>query len=965
MTPTLGDVAHRRCSLYLIQGPGRCPLYLIQGPPFCLTRRFPNETELAVCCIRYKDSGLQLLGFSQLFVNSLFYPLSPCSTEHIYDTEPSSPFYAVLIIPTMPSRAQVFACFCESCKETGPLGHDGEPLGVVFPVSHRMAHLTRVKADRNARSKSICTQPIHSATAAEVTMAALVDTMIDEIPSSNSHLNRLWTSRDDYQDKAYGTEVSSTISSDVIHTMAESFSRLAVEPSINNIIGPMERLSVRPTPGVSPLPCSSGGSSTTTRSSNLTRRETKRERSAYTKKAHLVLSHVERGVHSCLTALSNVESNVELVPIERDIALLQHSFNSVTRKVPSIDARKQTLDLSLSQVDVLFQKLQARYPAVAVGPIVYDTCMSIRPSGFNSLPDTLIGHHFELPVNSHNPVAQLTMFIAVVCTVIMGLSRQMGNLVLNLVKLTLSWALQDSERNLTERQASILNQIPTTVETVLSKFNLDGKTTVFATCPECHCTYPPSFRPGSHTPSYPATCSNRPYPDAEVCSSSLTEEVIADDGARSSKPLKPFVVYDFHDYLASLLAQKDLEDLMDKCCDDLTASIKKSEPPPDYSSDVFQGEFIRTFQGPVNGRLFVDRPGKEGRYVFALNVDFFNSEGMTIRGASTSSGVICAACLNLPFEIRYKPENMYLAGVIPGPKEPRLTELNHYIRPIVDQFSVSWERGVRFTRTANHPNGRDTRSAIAIAVCDLPAARKVNQSAGHSSHFYCSCCNCFHRSTCGRTDYDKWRLQDPSLLRQYAEAWKNAPSRKKQDDLFAQHGIRWTELWRLPYWDPPRMLVVDSMHCLLEGLAKFHFREVLNLTNAVAERKPPIVNAFQFDFPAPSATQKVTRAKMSEVEVKQVSQIQALLLAPLADNTAGTHTSLVKALERKNKNPLVYVAESLGLMPDHQPCQMPSSFTKLHWARCLAAWVGHFFRPPVPYLSLIDSEALHISAIVS
>ena len=52
---------------------------------------------------------------------------------------------------------------------------------------------------------------------------------------------------------------------------------------------------------------------------------------------------------------------------------------------------------------------------------------------------------------------------------------------------------------------------------------------------------------------------------------------------------------------------------------------------------------------------------------------------MTICGASTSSGIIAAACLNLPLEIRYKPENMYLAGVITGPKEPRLTELNHYM----------------------------------------------------------------------------------------------------------------------------------------------------------------------------------------------------------------------------------------------------------------------------------------------
>jgi hypothetical protein len=310
------------------------------------------------------------------------------------------------------------------------------------------------------------------------------------------------------------------------------------------------------------------------------------------------------------------------------------------------------------------------------------------------------------------------MFIVVVCTVIVGLSRQMGNLVLNLMNLTLHWAFQDPKGNLTACQSSILKQIPTMVESVLSKFNLEGKTTIFAICPECHCTYSPSFCPGSNTPSYLTTCSNRPYPDAEVCNAPLLEEMIADDGTKSSRPFKPFVVYDFHDYLASLLAQKDLEDVIDKSCDELVASIKKAEPPPNYISDVFQGEFIWTFEGPTPSRLFVDRLGS----LFALNVDFFNSEGMTICGASTSSGIITAACLNLPLEIHYKPENMYLARVIPRPKEPRLMELNHYMRPVIDQLSDSWKRGVRFTHTANHPNGCDSHSAIANAVCNLPGA---------------------------------------------------------------------------------------------------------------------------------------------------------------------------------------------------------------------------------------------------
>jgi len=81
-------------------------------------------------------------------------------------------------------------------------------------------------------------------------------------------------------------------------------------------------------------------------------------------------------------------------------------------------------------------------------------------------------YHFKIPVDCHSPVAQLTMFIAVVCTVIMGLSRQMGNLVLNLFSLILKCTFKDSQGNLTEWQSFILKQIPAMVETVLSKWDL-------------------------------------------------------------------------------------------------------------------------------------------------------------------------------------------------------------------------------------------------------------------------------------------------------------------------------------------------------------------------------------------------------------------------------------------------------------------------------------------------------------
>ncbi|KAF8591608.1 hypothetical protein K439DRAFT_1302850, partial [Ramaria rubella] len=60
--------------------------------------------------------------------------------------------------------------------------------------------------------------------------------------------------------------------------------------------------------------------------------------------------------------------------------------------------------------------------------------------------------------------------------------------------------------------------------------------------------------------------------------------------------------------------------------------------------------------------------------------------------------------------------------------------------------------------------------------------------------------------------------------------WRDAPTNKDQEMLFSEHGICWSELWHLPYWDPTWQLVVDSMHCILERVVQGHVRDALELS---------------------------------------------------------------------------------------------------------------------------------------
>jgi hypothetical protein len=67
-----------------------------------------------------------------------------------------------------------------------------------------------------------------------------------------------------------------------------------------------------------------------------------------------------------------------------------------------------------------------------------------------------------------------------------------------------------------------------------------------------------------------------------------------------------------------------------------------------------------------------------------------------------------------------------------------------------------------------------------------------------------------------------------------AEDWLEAPSKSARARVFASTGVRWSELLRLPYWDPTRAVVVDGMHNLFLGLVQFHVRNVLQIAGVVS-----------------------------------------------------------------------------------------------------------------------------------
>ncbi|EJD36461.1 hypothetical protein AURDEDRAFT_130065 [Auricularia subglabra TFB-10046 SS5] len=177
--------------------------------------------------------------------------------------------------------------------------------------------------------------------------------------------------------------------------------------------------------------------------------------------------------------------------------------------------------------------------------------------------------------------------------------------------------------------------------------------------------------------------------------------------------------------------------------------------------------------------------------------------------------------MNLPPELRYLPENLFFAGIMPPPSQPDVVTISNLINPLVDQL-VDLYNGT-ILRTALHPDGITVRIAILPVIGDLPAIRKLCGYVAPTAELMCSYCDTV-LAAIEDLNWNSWGIRTAAEVREIALRWQRATTIVARNAVTADTSIRWSALHRLPYWDPVRSPVIGFMHNMVEGVLVHHLR---------------------------------------------------------------------------------------------------------------------------------------------
>jgi hypothetical protein len=370
---------------------------------------------------------------------------------------------------------------------------------------------------------------------------------------------------------------------------------------------------------------------------------------------------------------------------------------------------------------------------------------------------------------------------------------------------------------------------PSSLYTARKKLRLRQNLLTFSVCPSCHKLHDINDVKNHTIQQQKAikNCDHVQFPNhhsLQKCNAPLSEQNELENGKIINIPSLVYPMASIKSQLLNMYQRPGFEK-------NLRLWIKRNIDE-EVLCDIYDGEIWRNFlnSGIVHEgeevisdeQKFFNKEHADDHLGIIINVDWFQPFERTVYSCGAIYGAIC----NLPRELRFKPENLIILGIMPGPTEASLHQINHYLAPIVDQLESFWN-GVKLDRTFEHSPGRTIKCAVIACCCDTPAARKL---CGHASANVC-CHRCLkvakNRNFSGLDDIEEWFIaKDADDHRAAALEWRQCKNNEARKRHVKNSHVRWSEMLRLSYFDPIRFLPVDPMHNLFIGIASWIVRRL-------------------------------------------------------------------------------------------------------------------------------------------
>ena len=203
----------------------------------------------------------------------------------------------------------------------------------------------------------------------------------------------------------------------------------------------------------------------------------------------------------------------------------------------------------------------------------------------------------------------------------------------------------------------------------------------FAACPKCHKLYKKDDV--TNIQQTIMKCSHIEFPNSATkrlkqCRTPLAKQVTLNNSI-TFRPELVYPVASIQQQLSNMFLRSGFESSLRHWTNRLH--------PDNTLSDIYDGQVWRNFKDEQESDCFF-RPEKADNHLgLILNLDWFQPYD----GAIYSTGVLYAAICNLPRNVRFRPENMLILGILPGPNEVSLHKINHYLSPIITELETLWE----------------------------------------------------------------------------------------------------------------------------------------------------------------------------------------------------------------------------------------------------------------------------------